>query len=255
MYICYHPKNVFGDTESQSNIYIRNSDDKTMQISLVIPAYNEEDRIETALSNYYNPFQDQEIIIVCDGTDNTRNIVGELSKKHPNIKLLIFEKRLGKGGAVIEGFKAAEGERIGFVDADGAVEPDDIKRMFDLLSQVDGVIASRRLKESKILVRQPLKRRIASKIFNILVRIIFGLNFKDTQCGAKVFRKEAIKNVSGELNTKGFEFDVELLWRLKKRGYKVIEFPITWKHSEGSGFSLSNAPKMFFSLLKVRLWK
>lgn len=127
--------------------------------------------------------------------------------------------------------------------------------MFDALSDADGVIASRRVKGSQILIKQSLKRRIASKSFNIIVRIIFGLHFKDTQCGAKVFRKEAIKDVLSELKTKGFEFDVELLWRLKKKGYKIIEFPITWKHSEGSTFSLSNAPKMFFSLLKVRIWK
>ena len=116
-----------------------------MQISLVIPAYNEEDKIETTLSNYSNLFQDQEIIVVCDGTDNTQNIVRELSKKYPNIKLLNFEKRLGKGGGIIEGFKAAKGERIGFVDADESVEPDDVMKMFNLLSDVDGVISSRYL--------------------------------------------------------------------------------------------------------------
>ena len=84
---------------------------------------------------------------------------------------------------------------------------------------------------------------------------MFGLNFKDTQCGAKVFTKEAIKGVLPELKTKGFEFDVELLWKLKKKGYRVTEFPITWKHSEGSTFSLAQSPRMFFSLLKVRLWR
>ena len=230
-------------------------DEMNTQLSLVIPAYNEEDRIDATLSNYSNHFEDQEIIVVCDGSDNTQNIVRDLSKEHVNIKLLNFEKRLGKGGGVIEGFKAAKRDWIGFVDADESVEPDEVKKMFDLLSDYDGVIASRKLKESKILVKQPLKRQIASKAFNILIRIIFGLNFKDTQCGAKVFRKEAIKNVLAELNTKGFEFDVELLWRLKNKGYKVMEFPITWKHSDISCFSLSEAPKMFFSLLKVRLWK
>jgi glycosyltransferase involved in cell wall biosynthesis len=226
-----------------------------MKISVIVPAYNEEDRIETALLNYANSFPDEEIIVVCDGTDNTKNIIREKSKKYPNIKLLHFEKKLGKGGGIIEGFKAAKGERIGFVDADESVEPDEVKKMFDLLSDYDGVIASRKLNGSKILVRPPLKRRIASGTFNSLIRIIFGLDFKDTQCGAKVFRKEAVKDILSELTTKGFEFDVELLWRLKNKGYEVMEFPITWKHSEGSSFSLSNAPKMFFSLLKVRLWK
>ena len=224
-----------------------------MKISIVIPAYNGENRIKTILSKYSNHFQ--EIILVCDGIDSTANIVRKLSEKNPNINLLHFNAKLGKGGAIIEGFKAAKGDRIGFVDADESVELGDVKRMFDALSDVDGVIASRRLKDSKILVKQPLKRRFVSRIFNILVRIIFRLPFCDTQCGAKVFKKEAIKDVLDELKTKGFEFDVELLWRLKKKGYKVVEFPITWKHSEGSSFSLSNAPKMFFSLLKVRLWK
>ena len=97
-----------------------------------------------------------------------------------------------------------------------------------------------------------MKRRIASKILNIiLVRMIFGLDFKDTQCSAKIFKKEAIKDVLDELNTKN-EFNVELLWKLKKKGYKIIGFPITWKHCYGSSFRLSNALKMFFSLIKAR---
>jgi glycosyltransferase involved in cell wall biosynthesis len=226
-----------------------------VRTSLIIPAYNEEDRIKTVLLNYATNFPAAEIIVVCDGTDNTKKIVREGSKKYMNIKLLPFEKKLGKGGAIIEGFKAAKGERVGFVDADESVEPDDVKKMFDLLSDYNGVIASRKLNESKILVRPPLKRRIASKTFNSLIRIIFSLDFKDTQCGAKVFRKEAVNDILSELTTEGFEFDVELLWRLKNKGYNVVEFPITWKHSEGSSFSLSNAPKMFFSLLKVRILK
>ncbi len=224
--------------------------------SLIIPAYNEEARIETVLSNYCHHFPNQEIIVVCNGcTDDTPNIVRQLCFEYLQIKPLNFKKKLGKGGAIIEGFKAADGDIIGFIDADESVGPDDVKRMFHALSNADGVMASRKLKDSRILVKQPLKRRIASRAFNTLVRMMFNLDFKDTQCGAKVFKKEAIKSVLGELNTKGFAFDVELLWRLKNKGYKVTEFPITWKHSEGSTFSLLNAPGMFFSLLKVRLWK
>ena len=82
---------------------------------------------------------------------------------------------MGKGGAIIEGFKVANGDLIGFVDADESVAPADIRRMIDVLQNADGVIASRRLKESRILVKQPLKRRIASKVFNILVRGLFGV--------------------------------------------------------------------------------
>jgi hypothetical protein len=82
---------------------------------------------------------------------------------------------------------------------------------------------------------------------------MFGLNYKDTQCGAKLFKKQAINDVLPELNTHGFETDVELLWKLKTRGYSMIEYPITWRHSSGSTFRLSQAPGMFLSLVKVRL--
>lgn len=237
-------------------IIYRHEGKEQKKVSLIIPAYNEEDRIETVLSNYCNHFPNQEIIVVCNGcTDDTPNIIRKLCSKYPQIKLLNFESKLGKGGAIIEGFKVAGGDIIRFIDADESTETNEVKRMLNALSNADGVIASRKLKDSRILIKQPLIRRIASEAFNILVRIIFGLDFKDTQCGAKVFNKEAIKSVLDELTTKGFEFDVELLWRLKNKGYKVIEFPIIWGHSEGSTVSLLNAPKMFFSLVKVRLWK
>lgn len=225
-----------------------------MQLSIVIPAYNEEHRVRNVVLKYCNFYPDSELVVVCDGTDNTAKIVKGLSIERQKIKLLEFPGRLGKGKGIIEGFKAAKGDMIGFVDADESVEPDDVKRMLEVLLVVDGVIASRRLKESKILVKQPLIRRVSSRIFNIFVRVIFGLDFKDTHCGAKFFKKKAIEDVLADLKTKGFEFDVELLWKLIKKGYNIVEYPITWKHSEGSSFRLSNAPKILFSLLKVRLW-
>ena len=229
--------------------------DSNAYLSIVIPAYNEEVRIETVLSTYCDHFPNQEIVVVCNGcTDTTPAIVNRLCLKYSQIKALCFEEKLGKGGAIIEGFKVAEGDRIGFVDADESVAPEDLERMFNALSNADGVIASRRLRESRIPVKQPWQRRAGSKVFNIFVRIMFSLDFGDTQCGAKVFTREAIKNILDSLTTKGFELDVELLCKLKNKGYRVIEFPITWKHSEGSTFHLTNAPKMILSLLKVRLW-
>ncbi|MCX9085629.1 MAG: glycosyltransferase family 2 protein [Candidatus Methanoperedens sp.] len=223
-----------------------------MQLSIVIPAYNEENRIINVISKYFDFYEDFEIIVVCDGKDNTAKIIKELSLKCPKIKLLEFHERLGKGKGIIEGFNVAVGDIIGFIDADGSIEPEDIKSMLSALSNVDGVIASRRLKESKILVKQPIMRRFSSQLFNIIVKLIFWMNFKDTQCGAKFFKNKAIKDILIDMETKGFEFDVELLWRLKKMRYNIIEYPVTWKHSEGSSFSLLNAPIMFSSLLKVR---
>lgn len=220
--------------------------------SIIIPAYNEGARIKGVIENLINEFPGQEIIVICDGEDNSDIIIESFSFKHPNIRLLCFGSRLGKGGALIEGFRAAKGKEICFVDADESVNIDDIKGMFHALYDVDGVIASRRLKRSKILIKQPIKRRFASKIFNIFVKMFFGLPFEDTQCGAKVFKREAILDILNDLKTTGFEIDVEILWRFKKMGYKIIEYPITWKHSEGSKFRLSDSTSMLISLLRTR---
>jgi glycosyltransferase involved in cell wall biosynthesis len=223
-------------------------------ISLVIPACNEEDRIEIVVLNYVSAFPDAEIIVVCNGcVDNTCSVVRRLCTRYPQIKALDFPARIGKGGAIIEGFKVASGDIVGFIDADESTAPGEMAKLLTAMNGKDGVIGSRKLKESVIPVKQPWKRRFASRIFNIIVCVMFDLKFKDTQCGAKVFRKEAIDNILSEIRTRGFEFDVELLWKLKRNGYRLVELPVTWSHSEGSTFSMANAPKMFFSLLKVKL--
>jgi len=228
------------------------SDDSCYTQSIIIPAYNEQERIGRTIKNLIKGFPEQEILVVCDGQDNSKEVVKELSSKYANIRLLKFNCRLGKGGALIHGFREAKGDVICFVDADESVNTRDLKGMFLALHDYDGIIASRRLRESKILIKQPIKRRLASKAFNIFVRLFFGLPFKDTQCGAKIFKKEAILDILDDLKTTGFEIDVEILWRLKNKGYKVVEYPITWKHSEGSKFRLSQSRWMFISLIKTR---
>jgi glycosyltransferase involved in cell wall biosynthesis len=220
--------------------------------SIIIPAYNEELRIKQVILDLMDEFPGQEIIVVCDGNDNSDSIVKSFSFRYPNIKLLSFGGRLGKGGALIQGFKVAEGEEICFVDADESVSTDDLKGMFHALHDVDGVIASRRLKRSKILIKQPIQRRLASRVFNIFVRMLFSLPYADTQCGAKVFKQEAILNILNDLKTTGFETDVEILWRLKKKGYRIREYPISWKHSEGTKFKLSDSKGMIISLIRTR---
>lgn len=220
--------------------------------SIIIPAYNEESRIKSVVLGLSERMPGKEILVVCDGVDGTRKIVSDISAEKPNIKVLNFNRRLGKGGAIIEGFRAAIGDRIGFVDADESVSSKDIDYMFNCLGRADGIIASRRLKASKILVPQPIERRLASRIFNIFVKSVFGLPFKDTQCGAKIFKREAIYSILNDLETKGFEIDVEILWRLKNKGYNIIEHPIVWRHSEGSKFSLEQSKNMLISLLNIR---
>lgn len=116
------------------------------------------------------------------------------------------------------------------------------------------VIGSRWLPGSRILVKQSLMRRLVSRGFNLLVRIIFRLPFKDTQCGAKVFARQALSDVVGELETTNFAFDVELLYKLKKKGYNILELPTLWENKPRSTLNLWAAvPEMFVALVKVRL--
>ena len=224
-------------------------------ISLVIPACNEEKRIRGVLIDYQafagQNYSNYELLVVCDGcTDRTPEIVKEFCKQNPRIKLLEFPRKLGKGGGVLEGFKVAKGDLIGFIDADGSISPSDFDRLVRALEKVDCAIASRYVEGSRILIQQPLVRRVASRVFNLFVRAMFGLQFRDTQCGAKVMKKEALEGVIPKMISRGYEFDVELLWRIKKCGYNIKEVSITWKHERG-GFGLKYAPQMFFNLLRV----
>jgi glycosyltransferase involved in cell wall biosynthesis len=229
-----------------------------MKISLVVPAYNEEKRIKNMLLSYLSYFEqhykDYEIIIVCDGSDLTAEVARKTVKGNKRVKILEFNKKLGKGGGIIEGFKKAEGNIIGYVDADESISPYDFNNLIKELKYYDCAIPSRRIEGTKILVSQPLARRVASKGFNILVRLLFNLHIKDTQCGAKVLRKKVIKKLIPILYHRGMVSDLELLWKLKMNNYSIKECPITWKHQEGSKFSLKMMiPNVFISTIKIRL--
>src|SRR3989344_2196531 len=188
-----------------------------MDLSIIVPAYNEENRIERTIEDYVDYFKNTiknfEILIIVNGSrDNTYAIANELARRYEQIKTYNFIEKIGKGGAIIQGFKVVSGELIGFVDADNSTSA---KAFHDLVSNIDGydgVIASRWIKGSKILVLPPLSRRICSRCFNILVRLLFGLGIRDTQCGAKLFSKKAIKEVLPYLGITQWAFDIDLLY-------------------------------------------
>lgn len=236
------------------------SEKKTKSVTVVIPAYNEEGRVGGVIKDYERAFESlgwvYEILVVCNGcVDGTKEIVESIAKGNPRIRVLLFKERLGKGRAIIKGFKAARGDLIGFVDADESTSAAEYLKLVSTLEDptVDGAIASRKADGSKIAVYQSLSRRLAGRVFNLIVRGLFGLSFRDTQCGAKVFKKRAVRDVIDELKLNGYEFDVELLWRLKKKGYLVEEVPVEWRHGEGSKFSLIDGPGMLLRLLELRI--
>lgn len=225
-------------------------------LSIVIPAYNEENRITKTLTNYISflrkmsfPF---EIIVVMDGcSDNTPKIVKDFARINKEVKYLIFNKRLGKGRAIMRGFNAAKGDVIAFVDADNSISPKEFLKLLDAIeSGYDIAIASRRAIGAKA-IKWNLKRKILSRCFNIIVKILFLLPFENTQCGAKVFKKNTLKNL--QINTNGFAFDVELLYKLMKKGCKIKEIGVLWVGSSESKVKLKSVFEILFDILKLRL--
>ena len=220
--------------------------------SLVIPAYNEEHRIIPLFEGIRN--FEGELIVVCDGTDRTADVVDRIAadRNDLTIRCLRFDHRLGKGGGVIAGLTAARAPLVGFFDADGSTQISEMKRLFGHLAAYDGAIGSRWVSGSTLTVRQGILRRIESRSFNLLIRALFGLSYHDTQCGAKVFRKPVIDAILPDLFSRGFEFDVELLWRLRRRKYRVIEVPIEWQNKGDSRVRKGDMIRMVAGLLRVR---
>jgi len=225
----------------------------TPAYSIIIPAYNEENRIRGLLDQM--PGTPGQYIVVCDGTDATPGIVASFARAHPGLDLvcLIYDRRLGKGGAVREGFAHAAGSLVGFMDADSSTSVSQMEELIDRINGADGIIGSRWLPGSVIPVQQGIARRLESRVFNLLVRLLFSLSFSDTQCGAKVFKKSAIDAVVDDMVSTGFEFDVELLWRLSRKGFLVREHPITWENQGASRVKTTDIFRMLAALISLRL--
>jgi len=220
--------------------------------TLIIPAYNEEKRIGIVLEGLKGATG--RFIFIFDGNDRTPDIVNDFSTRHPEITIRLeqHKKRQGKGKAIIEGFRMATTPVVGFMDADGSTGMKEMELLIARINGADGAIGSRWLPGSDLPRSQGLSRRIQSRAFNLIIRLLFGLSFKDTQCGAKVFKKSVIDAVLEDMVSAGFEFDVELLWRLCRKGYVIEECPIRWKNMGDSKVRGSDATGMFVGLLKLR---
>jgi dolichol-phosphate mannosyltransferase len=222
--------------------------------TLIIPAYNEAQRIPRLLDEL-ETFEGR-VMVICDGTDKTAALVRAFALDHPerDITCLEFKNRLGKGGGVMQGMRRAETPSIGFMDADASTSAGEMQRLFDALADTDGAIASRWIAGAEVPVRQTPSRLLQSRVFNGFVRLLFGLPFRDTQCGAKAFRRNALDHVLPLMRSCGFEFDVELLWRLRSAGCRIVEVPTVWENRGDSRVGLRDAVSMFVRLLRVRFW-
>lgn len=221
--------------------------------SLVVPAYNEEKRILPFMKQLSTMLPSNwEVIIVCDGTDKTAKIAREADYK---FKVMEFEHRLGKGGAILEGFKAANGDVVGYADADGAISVHEVKKVFSHISgDCDVAVGSRWVKNSNVIVRQPLLRVILGRLYHYAAFAILGIPTKDTQCGVKAFKKSTLQKVLPHLTLKNLSFDTAILYHCKKLGSRIAEVPITWNDVDGSKVRpLKTAMVMFSSLVGIRL--
>ncbi len=235
------------------------------KFSIVIPAYNEENRIGSTLKEYFDYFGDLkksgkldfEIIVVLNACkDNTLGVVEMF--KCDELKILEFE-RGGKGFAIVEGFKdglKGDSEYVGFVDADGATPA---SAFYDLVKSVeiegvDGVIGDRWNEKSVINARQPFMRRFVSRGFNFIIRSLFILNHRDTQCGAKIFSRDLLEKIIPKLGSTEWTFDVDLLFYARREKARVLSVPTVWNDKEESKINLSKAPiRMFSSVVRLRL--
>ena len=230
-----------------------------VRLSIIIPAYNEEKRITRTLDNYAKFFlkkiRDFEIIVVLNGCkDNTLGILKKFSKKNKMIKYLNFKQAIGKGGAIVEGFKKARGNLIGFVDADMATKPEEYYNLIKKVNNVDGVIASRYIKGAIVKPRNTLARIFASRLFNALFRAVFLLPYKDTQCGAKVFKRKAIEGIVNDLGITQFAFDIDLIYKLRKKKFRIKEVPTIWADQKYQTINFwHSGPFMALAIIRLRI--
>ena len=228
---------------------------------LLIPAYNEENRIEPVLRDYGRYFQEHyqgkfQLVVVLNGCrDNTLGVVQRVAADFPAISALEFPEAIGKGGALIEGLKLAPlADLIGYVDADGATPPHAFHELVKHIGGVDCVIGSRWLPGAVLHVEQRGRRRFASRGFHLVVQRLFWMNIRDTQCGAKVMRREAVEKVHSSLRIADMAFDINLLYSLKRAGYRILEVPTEWTDKIGSKVTLfGTSLVMFLSVVRIRL--
>ena len=237
----------------------------TRSLSIVIPAYNEEQRLAATLervSRYLAGarWKFSEVVVVDDGSrDGTAALVENFAARVPHVSLLRNPGNRGKGYSVRNGMLEAKGEWALFTDADLSSPIEELEKLWtkaqELRAQV--AIGSRALDRSLIGTHQPLFREYAGRAFNLAVRLVTGLPFWDTQCGFKLFETRAAQEIFRRLQLERFGFDVEVLFIARKLGYSAVEVPVRWNDVAGTKVSTLNGLMAFLDPVRVRVneWK
>jgi dolichyl-phosphate beta-glucosyltransferase len=230
-------------------------------ISIVIPAFNEERRLTatlTAVLAYLaqRDWRSAEVVVVDDGSaDGTARLVREFSATHAAVRLVQNPGNRGKGYSVRHGVMEARGEWILFSDADLSAPIEELDKL--LVAAREGgasvAIGSRAMDRSLIEVHQSGFREMAGRVFNLCMRALTGLPFQDTQCGFKLFEAGAAREVFGRQRLERFGFDAEVLFIARQLGFRMVEVPVRWSHSQGTKVSMfRDSLNMFLDLLRIR---
>jgi glycosyltransferase involved in cell wall biosynthesis len=231
-----------------------------MKLSIVVPAYNEEGRIGKMLEAYLPYFagrygDDVEIIVsINHSSDRTEEIVQSFQPRFAQLQVTVDPAPIGKGGAIMAGGRLARGDWIGFVDADGATPPEAFDDLVAHIGDAGLIIASRRLPGAVVRPHQPWKRRAASRVFNFLVRRLFKLHITDTQCGAKLMAAAAWRDIVPHIGLTKWAFDVDMLFKTRRAGYRIAEIPTTWSDIGGSKLQIGRVSfQMLLAIVRLRL--
>lgn len=228
-------------------------------LSLVIPAYNEADRLPPYLDDVVKALREAgerwEVLVVDDGSsDETRAIVREVSATEPRVRLVCNEVNLGKGGAVARGVAESRGRYVLFADADGATPASEINKLIDALhAGAEIAIGSRRGTDLAVMqTRNPIRAALGSSFYSF-VNFFAVPGIRDTQCGFKAFRRDAALRLFDGLSETGWAFDVELLYRAQLVGYAVAEVPVNWQEMDGSKLDpVRDAIRMARAIFTIR---
>ncbi len=230
-----------------------------MNLSIVVPAFNEEKRIESPLDEVVqylrSRFQRWELIYSDDGsTDKTLEKLRRLQEKYSEIKIVGVPKNRGKGSAVRIGMSAASGNVILFSDTDFSTPIQETERLFHYLDDgYDVAIGSRGLSDSQVEVHQAWAREVMGKMFNAMLRSLLPIEFMDTQCGFKMFSRKAVDIILPKMHLESFAFDVEMLIIAQANHLRIAEVPVIWRNVLDSRVHpIRNSMEMIRDVLKVR---
>jgi dolichyl-phosphate beta-glucosyltransferase len=229
-------------------------------ISVIIPAYNEEKRLPSTLARVIEyvdakRFSFAEILVVDDGSrDGTVAAVSALALRHPCLRLLQNPGNRGKGYSVRHGMLEAKGEWALFTDADLSSPIEELEKLIEAAERksVQVAIGSRALDRSLVGVHQPMLREYAGRFFNLVMRSVTGLKFHDTQCGFKLFQRDAARRIFSLQRLERFGFDAEILFIAERLGYRAVEVPVRWNDVAGSKVGTLQGLNGFLDLLRIR---